>query len=70
MVRRSKMPEHSWDTNEVITWFMNDEYLYNQRKSSVRTLKALWKEGKYNREVKLSQVDWEEIRFFFADDNN
>ncbi len=55
----------NWDTDETINWFLNDEYLYQHRKGSARSLKFIWKEVAPTKEVKISQVDWDQVANFF-----
>ncbi len=57
-----------WNTNEVINWFLNDEYLYSQRKSGFRNIKELWINANPNQEVDMRKVDWKQVSIFLREE--
>lgn len=56
------------DTEEVVNWFLNDEYLYNNRHSSVKVLKELWSCCQGYSEVDNRKVHWAEVQTFLSED--
>lgn len=55
-----------WDTDEVLDWFLNDEYMYNNRHGSVERLINIWQECDPNGEVDVELVDWYYVEEFFT----